>query len=259
MEWIDNILFIGLLIAATFLFTKNAKKISRNINLGKDIDRKDNPMKRLSLMIKVALGQSKMVVRPIPGILHIIVYAGFILINIEVLEILIDGVFGTHRVLSFLGPFYNFLIGFFEVLAFLVLIACVVFLVRRNILKLKRFSGAEMTKWPLLDANIILTAEIILMTAILIMNASDSLLQQMNAEHYTQAGNFPISSLFSSFFQGFSEGSLMLLERTCWWLHIIGILAYLNYIPFSKHFHIVLSFPNVYFSNLNAKGKFNNL
>lgn len=259
MEWIDNILFIGLLFAATFLFTKNARKIYRNINLGKDIDRKDNPMKRLSLMIKVALGQSKMVVRPIPGILHIIVYAGFILINIEVLEILIDGVFGTHRVLSVFGPFYNFLIGFFEVLAFLVLLACVVFLVRRNILKLKRFSGAEMTKWPLLDANIILTAEIILMTAILIMNASDSLLQQMNAEHYTQAGNFPISSLFSSFFQGFSEGSLMLLERTCWWLHIIGILAYLNYIPFSKHFHIVLSFPNVYFSNLNAKGKFNNL
>lgn len=259
MEWVDNILFIGLIIAATLFFTKNVKKISRNINLGKDIDRKDNPMKRLTLLMRVALGQSKMIVRPIPGILHIIVYAGFVLINIEVFEIIIDGIFGTHRVLSALGSFYNFLIGFFEVLAFLVLIACILFLVRRKILKLKRFSGSEMTKWPLLDANIILTAEIVLMAAILTMNASDSLLQQMNVEHYKQAGSFPISSMFTFLFQDFSEGNLILLERTCWWAHIIGILAYLNYIPFSKHFHIVLSFPNVYFSNLNAKGKFNNL
>jgi heterodisulfide reductase subunit C len=259
MEWIDNILFIILLAAAVFLFTRNVKTIARNINLGKDTDRSDRAADRWKLMFKVALGQSKMVVRPVPGILHLIVYIGFILINIEVLEILIDGIFGTHRVLSFMGPFYNFLIGFFEVLAFLVLSACVIFLVRRNILKLKRFSGPEMTRWPLLDANIILSGEIILMAAILVMNGSDYALQQLQVGHYIHAGSFPISSSLSVFFNGMSASSLIAIERSCWWLHIIGILAYLNYIPFSKHFHIVLAFPNVYFSNLEPKGEFTNL
>ena len=210
-------------------------------------------------MIRVALGQSKMVVRPVAGIMHIFVYVGFVIINIEVLEILIDGVAGTHRIFSFMGPLYDFLIGSFEILALLVLIGCIVFLARRNILKLKRFRMKEMTSWPRTDANIILITEILLMTAFLTMNATDSILQSRMYEHYKTAGAFPVSTLFNSIFAAMSNESLVGVERTCWWFHIIGIIAFLNYIPYSKHFHIVLSFPNVYYSNLENKGKFTNM
>lgn len=259
MTIIASIIFCALLATAIFFFTKNVKVIARNIKLGQDIDRSDNFSARLMLMAKVALGQSKMVVRPIPGILHIIIYVGFVLINIEVLEILLDGIFGTHRILSFMGGFYDFLIGFFESLAFLVLIAAVIFYARRNFLKVKRFSGTEMKRWPLLDANNILYFEMVLMIAILMMNGADYALQQSGqAEHYTSVGSFPISSVLFGWMKGMSVTSLIIIERVCWWLHIIGILCYLNYIPFSKHFHIVLSFPNVFFSNLNPKGQFKN-
>lgn len=209
-------------------------------------------------MARVALGQSKMVVRPVAAFFHIIIYAGFIIINIEVLEIIIDGIFGTHRIFAFMGSFYGLLIGSFEILAISVLIACVVFLARRNILKLKRFWMREMTSWPRSDANIILLTEIALMTFFLTMNAADFMLQGRGTEHYIKAGAFPISGLYAGLFQNFSNNSLVMVERTCWWLHIIGIMAFLNYVPYSKHFHIFLSFPNVYYSNLNSKGKFTN-
>ncbi|HVA99285.1 MAG TPA: Fe-S oxidoreductase, partial [Bacteroidia bacterium] len=254
---ISNILFILLLAAGTIFFTINLRKIIRNINLGKDISRNDNKPLRWKTMARVALGQSKMVTRPLAGIMHIFVYVGFVIINIEVLEIIIDGIFGTHRILSFLGGFYNFLIGSFEILALLVLFGCLVFLIRRNIGRIKRFWNREMTLWPRSDANIILITEILLMSAFLTMNACDFLLQGFGA--YPKAGAFPISSIVAILFSGMSVHSLEMLEHSCWWFHIIGIIAFLNYLPYSKHFHILLAFPNVFYSNLQPKGEFTNL
>lgn len=250
---LSQILFVLFLAAAMLLFAKNIKRISRNIKLGRDLDRTDNSSARWRTMILVALGQSKMVARPVAGVLHIFVYLGFIIINIEVLEIIIDGLTGTHRVFSFLGPVYDFLIGSFEILAILVLVSCVIFLIRRNVIRLKRFWMKEMTSWPRTDANLILITEILLMTAFLTMDASDQILQSRGHIHYTEAGAFPISSLFAGLFSGMSDGALIILERSCWWFHIIGILVFLNYVPYSKHFHIFLAFPNTYYSNLKAK------
>ena len=254
---LENIIFIIIFLLSTLLFIKNLKRIIRNIKLGKSIDRSDNPKMRLKNMIRVALGQSKMVVRPIAGILHIIVYAGFIIINIEVLEIIIDGVFGTHRVFSFLGGFYNFLIGSFEVLAILVLLSVIIYLTRRNIIKIKRFYNSEMKGWPTLDANLILIFEIFLMSAFLLMNTSDLILQ--NRGFYEAAGYFPISSLIAPFFTDFSTEFLIFLERFSWWFHIIGIFAFLNYLVISKHLHILFAFPNTYYANLHPKGQLDNL
>ncbi|MEO6882641.1 MAG: (Fe-S)-binding protein [Bacteroidia bacterium] len=254
---ISNILFILLLAGGIIFFTINVRKIIRNINLGKDIDRNDNKPLRWKTMARVALGQSKMVTRPLAGIMHIFVYVGFVIINIEVLEIIIDGIFGTHRVFSFLGSFYNFLIGLFEFLAIATMFGCIVFLIRRNIGRIKRFWSKEMTIWPRSDANIILITEILLMSAFLTMNGCDFLLQQSG--HVAKAGAFPISSLIAILFSGMNPHSLEMLEKSCWWFHIIGIIAFLNYLPYSKHFHILLAFPNVYYSNLQPKGEFNNL
>ena len=253
---IEQIIFIVVLAAAVWLFTRNVHKISRNINLGRPLDRKDQPGKRWSTMFMVAIGQSKMAKRPVAGILHVLVYAGFIIINIEVLEILIDGVAGTHRVLSFLGGFYTILISSFEFLAVGVIVACATFLIRRNFKMVKRFWNREITTWPRTDANIILITEILLMCAFLTLDASDTMISKAMAD--TEAG-FPVSNHVISLLSGCSVPSLMIIERVCWWFHIVGILAFLNYIPYSKHFHIVLSFPNVYYSNLNPKGEFTNL
>ena len=256
---IGQIIFIIILAAAVWLFSKNVGKIRRNILLGRDTDRSDNPAERWKTMALVALGQSKMVKRPFAAVMHFFIYVGFVIINIEVLEILIDGVFGSHRVFSHpLGGLYGLLIGGFEILAVLVLVACVAFLVRRNIGKLKRFSGVEMTAWPRSDANYILIIEILLMTAFLTMNAADHKLQLLNFGHYIKAGNFPVSSFLAPLLPDSTTG-LEMVERGCWWFHIIGILAFLNYLPYSKHFHILLAFPNVYYSNLNPKGKFTNM
>ncbi len=258
---IASIIFIIILGAAIFLFTKNVRTIIRNINLGRDVVINDRKAERWKMMALVAIGQSKMMVRPVAGFFHILIYAGFVIVNIEVLEILIDGIFGTHRVLAFMGGFYDFLIACFEYLALGVIVACVIFLARRNILKLKRFWSAEMTSWPRTDANLILTWEILLMSAFLTMNACDSILQMRGGEfeHYTKAGSFPVSSLLAPFFQNLDGQSLVNIERFCWWFHIIGILAFLNYVPYSKHFHILLSFPNVWYSKLKPKGEFTNL
>jgi heterodisulfide reductase subunit C len=252
MNYIDNIAFAILLIIGIGVFVKNSKKIVRNIKLGKNIDRSDSPKERFNNMLKIALGQSKMVKRPIAGILHIVVYAGFIIINIEVLEIIIDGLFGTHRVFSFLGGFYSFLIGSFEILAFLVLVSVIIFWMRRMVLRIPRFWNKEMKGWPKNDALNILYFEMVLMSLFLLMNATDNHFQNLNI------GN-PISQYIASLFQESSFTLVHTIERTAWWLHIVGILIFLNYLYYSKHLHILLAFPNTYFANLKPKGKFNNL
>jgi heterodisulfide reductase subunit C len=256
---IAQIIFIVLFALAVYFFSWNIRKIRRNINVGKPLDRTDRPKERWMTMARVALGQSKMIIRPVSGIMHIFIYVGFVIINIEVLEIIIDGVAGTHRVFSFLGPFYNFLIGSFEILALLTLLACFVFLIRRNVLRIRRFWMREMTSFPRTDANAILITEILLMIAFLTMNATDGVLQSRNLDHYTVAGAFPISGIYAPLFASMPDASLVMIERICWWFHIIGILAFLNYLPYSKHFHILLAFPNVYYSNLEKKGKFTNM
>lgn len=255
---VSQIIFIAITLAAIALFSYNLRKIIRNIRLGKKADRHDQPQKRIMTMLKVAFGQTKMFFRPVPAVLHFVVYAGFVIINIEVLEIMVDGIFGTHRIFGGLGGLYNGLIGAFEILAFGVWLACVIFLIRRNIIQLKRFKGVEMTQWPRSDANYILITEILLMTAFLIMNAADAKLQALGAMHYTNAGAFPISQFLQNLLPD-TEGTLIAIERSCWWFHIIGIFAFLNYLPYSKHLHIMFAFPNTYFSNLEPKGEFNNM
>lgn len=259
MQYIPNILFLIALVLGIGYFTRNIKKVIRNIKLGQAVDASDNKGKRWNNVFRIALGQSKMVVRPISGLMHLFVYVGFIIINIEVLEIIIDGIFGTHRVLSFLGPAYDFLIASFEILALLVLLGVIVFWLRRNIQRLKRFWSPEMKGWPKNDANFILYFEMVLMTLFLTMNTTDLQLQQLGVDHYTQAGSFPVSGLLLPLVEGLSENTLIIIERSAWWLHILGILVFLNYLYFSKHLHIILAFPNVYFGNLTAKGKFKNL
>ena len=259
MSYLDNILFLIILSIGFGYFALNVKKIIRNINLGQAVNRTDRSADRWKNMAMIAMGQSKMVKRPIAGILHIIVYVGFIIINLELLEIIIDGIFGTHRVFSFMGSFYNVLIASFEILAVLVLVAVAIFWIRRNVIKIKRFVNSDMKSWPKNDANYILYFEVVLMSLFLIMNASDLWLQQMNVSHYNQAGSFPISQFIAPLFDGLSEGVVVVIERSAWWLHITGILIFLNYLYFSKHLHILLAFPNTYFADLNPKGKLDNL
>ncbi|WP_282135955.1 (Fe-S)-binding protein [Seonamhaeicola maritimus] len=262
MQYLPNMIFAIILIIAIGFFVKNVKKLIRNIKLGLDVDVSDNKSQRLRNMTMIAFGQSKMVRRPIAGFLHAIVYVGFIVINIEVIEIIIDGLFGTHRVFAFLGTFYDVLIGAFEVFALLVLVAVIVFWIRRNIIKLKRFWKNEMTSWPKNDANYILYFEMVLMCLFLIMNAVDQTIQIMPGtpeNHYVEAGSYPISQFLVPLFQGFNFESAVIVERAAWWLHIVGILIFLNYLYYSKHLHILLAFPNTYFGSLKPKGQVNNL
>ena len=258
MQYIPNILFFLLLAAGVGYFTKNIRTVIRNIKLGIPVAINDHKKERYGNVARIALGQSKLLKRPISGALHAIVYLGFIIINIEVLEIIIDGLLGTHRIFAFLGGFYDFLIGTFEILALLVLVSVVLFWTRRNVLKIKRFLSPEMKGWPKQDGNIILYFEVVLMGLFLIMNSSDYALQQMGAAHYIQAGSYPVSSLFAGVFDGMSQSSLIVIERSAWWLHITGILIFLNYLYFSKHLHILLAFPNVYFGAVTPKGQFKN-
>ncbi|WP_299836794.1 4Fe-4S dicluster domain-containing protein [uncultured Tenacibaculum sp.] len=253
-KYVPNIFFAFILIAGIGYFVMNVRKLIRNIKLGKDIDRTDRKPERWKNMAKIALGQYKMVRRPLSGILHIVVYIGFILINIEMLEIVIDGLFGTHRVFQpVLGNgIYGFLIGTFEILAVLVLVAVIIFWFRRNIERIKRFWSAEMEGWPKNDGNIILYFEIVLMTLFLVMNATDTPFQEAGA------GNV-ISQFIAPLFHDYSHEALHTIEKTAWWLHIVGILIFLNYLYYSKHLHILLAFPNTFFANLKPKGEFTNL
>lgn len=253
-----QIIFFCLFALAVVVFARNARRIYKNIKLGKAVDRNDRPVERLKLMLLVAFGQKKMFKKPLPALLHLCVYVGFCIINIEMLEIVIDGLFGTHRVFSSLGSVYNGLIYTFEWLAFAVLFSCIIFLIRRNVLHIYRFGGRELKNWPKTDANLILIAEILLMTAFLFMNAADFKLQQLNHPAYHHAGAFPVSQFLLPLLPE-SASTLVGIERFCWWFHIIGVLAFLNYLPMSKHLHIILAFPNTYFSKLEPKGKFNNM
>ncbi|MFV7234879.1 4Fe-4S dicluster domain-containing protein [Flavobacterium sp. ZB4R12] len=261
MSYLDNILFAILLAIGFGYFYINVKKIIRNINLGAAINRKDNAKARWKNMAMIALGQSKMVKKPVAGVLHIIVYVGFVIINIELLEIIIDGLFGTHRVFAFLGTLYNVLIASFEILALLVLVAVFTFWIRRNIIKLQRFSSTDLKGSPERDANYILYFEVVLMVLFLLMNASDLHLQNIPGgfSHFIKAGSFPISQFIEPLFNGMSNELVMLLTEIFWWLHITGILIFMNYLYFSKHLHILLAFPNTYFANLNPQGQFDNL
>jgi heterodisulfide reductase subunit C len=258
----DNILFTLTLIFSISLFSHNIKKIFYNIRLGRDENRFDNSKLRLKNMFRVAFGQGKMIRRPIAGVLHLIVYIGFIIINIELLEIIIDGIFGSHRIFSsFFPTLYNTLIASFEILALLVLISVIVFWFRRNILKVKRFFKDEMKGWPKLDADLILYFEIILMILFLTMNGADYTIQLKYPENdvYVRAGSYPVSQFLVPIFQDLGLNNLILLERLSWWLHILGIFTFLNYLYYSKHLHILLAFPNTYFANLESKGKFKNI
>lgn len=262
MGYLDNILFAILLVAGFGFFASSIKKIIRNINLGVDVDRKDNPKARWANMALIALGQSKMVKRPVAGVLHIVVYLGFVIINIELLEIIIDGLFGTHRVFApYLGVVYDVLIAAFEILAFLVLVAVIVFWIRRNVIRLKRFINPDLNGFPKSDANYILYFETVLMILFLLMNASDLHLQNVPGgfSHFHKAGSFPISQFIAPIFNGVSNELVSLLFEVFWWLHIAGILVFMNYLYFSKHLHILLAFPNTYFANLKPQGQFDNL
>lgn len=256
---IANFIFSLLLILAAWLFSRSIKRISRNILMGKSIRIDDEKPVRWKRMLRVAIGQSKMTSRPVSAVMHLFVYVGFIVINVEMLEIIIDGIFGTHRVLAFTGKVYPLLISVFELFALSVILACVVFLIRRNIIRIQRFWNREMTTWPRSDANIILITEILLMSSILIMNASDGLLQSRGHEAYAATGVFLVSDLIQPLFSGLSDNILVVLERSAWWFHIVGVLIFLNYIPFSKHLHVFLSFPNVYYSKLKPLGTIANM
>ena len=257
MTYLPNIIFLVIFLVGVSFFVRNIRRIRTNIKLGKDINRSDQPNLRLKNMLRVAFGQSKMVNRPIAGILHFIVYLGFIIINIELLEIILDGLTGKHRIFAnYLGSFYTFLIISFEIFALFVLVGVFFFWTRRNFMKIKRFWMPEMKGWPKKDADNILYFEVILMFLFLAMNATDSLLQEANLNYYIKAGGFPVSQFLIPLFDNFSVDTLILFERSFWWLHIIGILIFLNYLYYSKHLHILLAFPNTYFANLNNKGKF---
>lgn len=260
MQLLQQILFIILAAIAIWLFVKQAKFITRNINLGRAETLKDNPGARWRNTMLMALGQKRMFDKPLVGLLHFAVYAGFIIINIEILEIILDGIFGAHRLFApYLGGFYSFVINFFEVLAFLVLASCVIFLTRRNWTKVRRLNMKELAGWPRNDANFILIFEIVLMSLFLIMNASDKALQIRGHEHYIQTSNFWISGLITPLFQNLSTPVLVGIERSAWWLHIAGIFVFLNYLPYSKHLHIILAFPNTYFARLKSQGQMRNM
>lgn len=262
MQIAQQLLFILISGLAIWFFSRKVREIARNIRLGRDEDLSDQPSRRWRNLLLLAFGQKKMFRNPLVALLHFVVYAGFIIINIEVLEIVLDGILGRHRLFaSSLGALYPFLINAFEILALLVLVACAVFLIRRNILKLKRFISHDLDGWPRSDANYILITEIVLMSLFLFMNASDTLLQARGELHYAThpTGDFVISGYLHPVINGMSNGMLELLERSCWWLHIIGIFAFLNYLPYSKHLHIILAFPNAYYARLKPAGEMDNM
>jgi ferredoxin len=260
MEMLPQLFFIVALIIAGFLLARRIKSISALIKLGRTYQPIGDASKRFQRMLLFAFGQKKMFERPIVGIMHFIIYAGFLLINIEVLEIIIDGIFGTHRIFApVLGSFYGMMINFFEFLALGVIITCVIFLIRRNALDIKRFKSAEMGEWPKMDANLILIIEIILMVAILSMNATDQVLQERGASHYHQTGQLFISSMLMPIFEGFSVDNSIRFERFFWWIHILGIFGFAVYVTYSKHLHIFLAFPNTYFTSIKEKGHMINM
>jgi len=261
MQIAQQILFILIGAVATWLFVKKVKEIRANIHLGRDEDISDNKPQRWRNVILLAFGQKKMFRKPLAAVLHFFVYAGFIIINIEVLEIVLDGILGTHRLfVEPLGILYDYLIHSFEILAVLVIIGCAIFLIRRNIIKLRRFISHDLDGWPRSDANYILITEIVLMILFLTLNASDTLLiKRLNGVPESQIFGFVVSVHLQPLLSNFSDHTLEIIERSCWWLHIVGIFAFLNYLPYSKHLHIILAFPNTYYGRLEPLGEMENM
>ncbi len=260
MQYVQQVLFCIMAAGAIYWFSKKVAEIRRNIFLGKAQDFSDNPGQRWNNVILLALGQKKMFHNIPVAIMHFIIYAGFIIINMEVLEIVLDGILGTHRLfLPYLGELYGWLINSFEWMAVSVIVVCVIFLARRNWLKLKRFISKDLNGWPKTDANLILITEIVLMSLFLTMNATDQILQDRGVAHYEPTGSFFLSAQLIPLFEGFSDGTLVAIERIAWWIHIAGIFVFLNYLPYSKHLHIALAFPNAYYASLQAPGKMKNM
>jgi ferredoxin len=260
MQIIQQVLFVVLTGIAIWLFARNVRNIRRNILLGRDIEMNGDKGVRWRNVLLLALGQKKMFKKPLVGFLHFVIYAGFIIINIEILEIILDGIFGTHRLFApWIGGLYTFLINGFEVLAFGVLAVCIIFLIRRNVIKVDRLNRKELDGFPRSDANFILAMEIFLMSLFLIMNGADKALQQMGHEHYHTTGNFFISGIITPLFANLDASTLVGIERTAWWLHIVGVLFFMNYLPYSKHLHIVLAFPNAYYASTEPMGRFTNM
>ena len=262
MQIFQQVLFLLLTGVAVWLFSRKAMQLRRNILFGRDEDYSDHPSLRWKNLLLLAFGQKIMFRKPLVAVMHFIIYGGFIIINAEVLEIALDGLFGTHRLFAApLGSLYPVLINSFEVLAVGVIVVCVAFLCRRNIIKLRRFISHDLDGWPRSDANYILITEIVLMTLFLTLNAADTMLQQRGYGHYGAhpTGNFFFSSLIQPLFGGLSSSTLVMVERICWWLHIIGIFSFLNYLPYSKHLHILLAFPNAYYTRLQSKGIMKNM
>jgi ferredoxin len=256
---IQQIAFAIVLGIAAFIITKRVTRIRKNILLGKKVKIDDRKDERLRNLLLVAFGQKKMFKRPVPAILHLFIYVGFIVINLEVLEFVIDGLTGRHRIFApVLGGLYAVLMNIFEFLAVAVLFACVVFLIRRNVIRVKRFWTYEMKGWPRLDGNLILLTEIVLMLAILTMNAADQVLQQSDP-HYPATGKIFFSSFLIPLFDSLPAGTLIFIERFAWWFHIVGILAFSVYITYSKHLHIFIGFPNTWYAKLEPKGHINNM
>ena len=261
MQLAQQILFILLVATAIWLFVRKVRTISRNIKLGRNEEFEPDSQRWRNVLL-IAFGQKRMFDKPLVALLHLTVYVGFVIINIEIVEIILDGIFGTHRLFApYLGGAYTFLINFFEILAFLVLTSCIIFLLRRNLVRVRRLNMGELNGWPRSDANYILCFEIILMTLFLTMNGADKALQLRNFGHYgeVQTADFLVSGFITPLFQHLSTGSLVAIERTCWWLHIAGIFIFLNYLPYSKHLHIILSFPNTYYERLQPQGKMQNM
>jgi len=262
MQVIFQLIFIVIVVIATWLFAKKISQVRRNILLGRDEALNDDKPARWRNVLLLAFGQKKMFRNPLVAVMHFIIYAGFIIINIEVLEIVVDGLFGTHRIFARpLGKLYPWLINSFEFLAIGVLAVCIIFLVRRNVLHVKRLWMKELAGWPKSDANYILLTEILLMSFFLTMNAADTALQLRGYGEYAhhRTGNFAFSQILHPLFIHMSDHSLMSVERTCWWLHIVVIFAFLNYLPYSKHLHILFAFPNAYYAGLEPKGKLENM
>ncbi len=257
---IAQLAFVAILLFFGFFIFKRISRIRKNILLGRPEAINDRLSERWKTVMLVAFGQKKMFKKLLPAFFHFLIYAGFILINLEVLEIILDGISGQHRIFApLLGSFYTGLISFFEVLAVLVILACVVFFVRRNVMKIDRFKKVEMIGWPSLDANLILVIEVVLMMAILTMNATDLALQSAGADHYTSTGVFLVSGMFMSWFDSLSIDSLQMIERAAWWIHIVGIFSFAFYVTYSKHLHIFLAFPNTFYSRLSSAGKMKNM
>ena len=255
---LQQLLFSAILLLGIGFFAFNVKRLIRSIRQGKPVDVIDRKKERTFAMIRLAFGQQKMQRNVLVGVLHLVVYLGFLIINVELIEIIIDGVFGTHRALSFLGAGYDLAIALFELFAFAVIVSVVVFWIRRNLMHIKRFRSAELKGWPKLDANLILIIELVLMFLFLGMNAADYALQLRGVAHYSPAGSFPISSWITPIFNSWSDGNVIAIERGLWWAHIAGILGFLNYLYYSKHLHILLAFPNTFYASLDPKGKFEN-